>query len=502
MVKTPDTASTEFEIDGPDASPLAHRRQFVIAPRPLAFGPGWRSETLPGGLQLSLHEDLPLKRVTHQRREVMLLGRAIPLNDAASDAGDDARDGEKLPSRTRASRFAVLDWPYLMPDPASVFPLLYGETPDGPVVTSSPTLGRLAGVPHSPGREIHPVGLNWTPPPGTVGGGLRKLLRDQKLHLPSLRVEPCPSPISPLGSFVEARDELVDTLIGILRHVGEKGDLVRVMLTAGVDSRTILAAAAASEIRFETVTMIFDGIKPAELDIAAQLSRYFGVRHVVFGPQPRKESYAEVWREHTGTSYASVGADMLVPENQYRYLVAGSTSVGGGCFEIGRRFFRHRFEDLNFDNVKGEDLWRRSEDRPPDPRTIQFFDDWLEWRREHPDGFDLVDSYYLDQRIGGWLSYVEHGLGMYPGDLVLAGNCIRIFSALITPGNREREAGKLQRAAIAAMAPGLARIPINPASARQRLKVAKVGTKRVVKRVIRRLFPGLAEGPLRPYLGR
>jgi hypothetical protein len=475
-------------MEGADG-PVAHRRQFVIATRPLAFGPGWWSEPLPGGMVLSLHEDLHLERASFQGRDVTVLGRPVAFAaEGAFSPGARERDASLCDSR--ASRFAWLDWPFLRPDPGSVLPLLYGETPHGPIVTSSSALGRLAGAKHSLGRMIHRRGLNWTPPPGTVGGGLLKLLRDQKLHLPSLRVEVSPSPVTPLGSFDVARKSLVETLTTIMCGIGDRDGPVRMMLTGGLDSRTVLAAAVSSGIEFETVTMAFDTVKPADVEIAAQMSRYLGVRHTVSGAQPWEDSRLEVWRQHTAQSHSDAQDAFLVPENQYRFMDAGSTAVGGGCFELGRRFFRHRFEGLRLDTVTGEDLWRRSEARPPDPATVAYLDAWLAWRREHPDGLDLIDSYYLDQRIGGWASAVDQGLDIYAGEMVLPGNCTAVFSALITPGEKERAAGKLQRAAIADMVPGLARFPINPLSARGRLKVANVAAKRAVKGMLRWLLPG------------
>jgi hypothetical protein len=81
-----------------------------------------------------------------------------------------------------------------------------------------------------------------------------------------------------------------------------------------------------------------------------------------------------------------------------------------------------------------------------------------------------VDSFYLDQRIGGWLAAIEHGLDLLPGRSFQPVNSLPVLRALVTPGIEERLSGELQKDAIRRMAPELLRFPVNPLTAFQNAK--------------------------------
>jgi hypothetical protein len=467
-----------------DAGPRAHRRQFVMARQPVLPDEDWASRAISNGFYLSYQRDLPVHVLEREGQSVILLGHAVPV---APGAGPDELAG----------RFVRIEWPYLYPDPSALLPIYYGTTPDGPLITSSPSLAARLGGGAVTHREIAWSGLNWTPPPATAVAGIATLLRDQRLVIPSATVEGLDCPIRPAASVEAARDEMAADLTSLAGTLKDRGGTTYLALTAGLDSRTLLAGLLAAGTRFECVTQSFDGVKPADIEIAGRISRHLGVPHHVIDPEAFDEAPLRLWREHGLESYHDADDAHLIPQNQYRFLGAGDLLVRGGCFEFGRRFYASRFTGLDFGNATGAALWSRFEATVPHPPTVAALEAWLDWRRRHADGLDLADSFYLDQRAGGWLSAVEHGLDMLPGLSLPAANCNRILSALITPGEADRLDGRLQRDVIRRLEPGLLRFPVNPPSLGERATRLLHRTRDGIKRRLKRVLPGAVVRRLR-----
>lgn len=459
-----------------DAGPRAHRHQFVISRQPFLPDEDWTSQALSNEFHLSHQRDLPVQVLEQDGRSVMLLGHAFAL---APGAGPDEMAG----------RFARIEWPYLYPDPSVLLPIHYGDTPGGPLVTSSPSLAARLGGGAVTSRGIAWSGLNWTPPPGTAVAGIARLMRDQRLAIPTATAERVECPIRPAASVTAARDAMAADLTALAGTLKDRPGTTYLALTAGLDSRTLLASLLAAGTRFECVTQSFDGVNPADIEIAGRISRHLGIRHHVVGPEAFDEAPLRLWREHGLKSYSDADDAYLIPQNQYRFLGAGDLLVRGGCFEFGRRFYASRFTGLDFGNATGTALWSRFEAAAPHPPTVAALDAWLDWRRGHADGFDLVDSFYLDQRAGGWLASVEHGLDMLPGHSFPMANCSRILSALITPAEADRANGRLQRDVIRLLEPGLLRFPVNPVGFGERATRVLHRTRDGIKRRIKRVLP-------------
>lgn len=463
-----------------ELSLAAHRRQFVLASAPVLPEPGWHSLAVSKDCHFSHQPDLPVRRMDRDGRQMTVFGHGLAA--MAEPAGSDLAE-------SLAGRFGWIDWPYLYPDACALFPVYYGNAPNGPMITSSLALaGRITGATTSE-RQISWEGLNWTPPPGTPVTGFRKLMRDQRLHIPTATPEHIDRALRPAASVEQARDNMASDLTGIAGALRDRPGTTYLALTAGLDSRTLLAALIAADARFECVTQTFDGVNPNDIEVAGRIARHLGLKHHVIGPEIRDEGLTRIWREHSAETYSDADNVHLLPQNQYRFLGAGDVLVRGGCFELGRRFYAARLVGLDLGNVTGAALWSRFEAGAPSPQAATALDEWLDWRRRHDNGLDLVDAFYLDQRAGGWLSAVEHGLDMMPGLSMPAANCGRILSALITPSVADREAGRLQRETIRQLAPGLLRFPINPTSLGDRATKLLRRTRSSLTRRLKQVLP-------------
>jgi hypothetical protein len=173
---------------------------------------------------------------------------------------------------------------------------------------------------------------------------------------------------------------------------------------------------------------------------------------------------------HTADSFAGVDLHYLVPGNAYRFLEKDHALIRGGCFELGRRFYRRKFGGLEVSEATGEQVLSRFKS-DANAENVRFLNEWLAWRRSHRNGLDLTDNFYLDQRLGGWLSALEQSLDVLAGNSIQPVNCERFLSSLIAPMSREeRSTGALQREVIRHLDSKLLKIPINPISFAQKLK--------------------------------
>ena len=459
-------------------------RQFVCTNAPEYAVPGWRRLPLPDGWALHLHPDAAVETLSADPAAPGLrIGHAFNL-DAAGETG--------------AGRFAVLKWPLVLPDAGALLALYWGARGDRRVVASSPRLAAqvLDGTPRPlPGGAPlrHSSAFNYIPGPGAPFAGLRRLFHDQALDLAAFAVRHNPSPIRPLGSYGAALGTLAEELVGFAAALrGSVRGKVYLPLTAGLDSRTLAAAFVAAGLPFETVTFDFCGKPRADVAVARAISRRLGVRHRALRlARPDPEAAARIAAQVAG---AVLGWDQtdVFPGGGYGYLGPGDVTVAGACFEVGRQLTGEtRFKGLDFGNATGAEVWRRRTDAPAAPAFAGFLDEWIAWRRAHPLAMDFAAAFYLDQRLGGWRAALESGLDLLPGVSLCPANSAAVYSAMITPDPAAQREGRLQKDAIALLAPELLEFPLNPPPLRAR--VARM--RRALAAGLRTRLPRFAPAP-------
>jgi hypothetical protein len=429
-----------------------HARQFILARQVHLINPDWLVQDIGNGWLLSHAPDLTLERSGAD----LIIGDNVQLPGGGQMA--------------RAGRYCVITYPLLQPDAAALFNLYFCLRDKDSFITSSPALAQRLGAQHAPGRHLAWSGMNWNPVPGTPLKDTRRLLRDQVLNLESLAVTFRPeAALVALPGAQLALQILCENLQATARGLTQNGQLF-LALTAGLDSRTLAAALLSSGVKFDCVTQNFKGVKKADIAVASDICRYLGIRHHVIEPILTGNTASHIWRQHTLASYSDADDNLLLNADQYRFLHKDTILIRGGLFETGRRFYQWKFPTLDFATATGNALFRFFESTATDDLAVGALDTWLQWRRAHDNGLDLVDSFYLDQRIGGWLAAIEHGLDLLPGRSFQPVNSLPVLRALVTPGIEERLSGELQKDAIRRMAPELLRFPVNPLTAFQNAK--------------------------------
>lgn len=404
-----------------------HRRQFLISRSEAPSG--WHSVPLKDGWFLFHHPEA----LVEKRDNYYTIGTRLP--------------GE-------GGRFAHLEWPYLTVDVGGLMGVFYDQKHE----CASSSLALLSK--NHTGVSVAPLPrnlINWFPD-GPLPG-VKRLLRDQRLHLPTMSPEWFDRKITPLGSDLEARKALAEALTESTLAIPSDKRLF-LALTGGKDSRTLAATLLAADIRFETYTQVYPGIARSDVKIAKAISKHIGVRHHLITPDGYNQDILKAWENHTCRAVHDAD-NTFFPSGQYNFALSDVVLVRGGCFEVGRRFYSERLNSLDFTNVTGQDIVDRFQSASD---KVAGLDEWLEWRRKHDCGLDLIDSFYLDQRMGGWVSAIEQGLDMLPSISLHPVNNLNSYRALMTPAIDDRTSEKLQIETIRELAPNLLRWEFNPKS--------------------------------------
>ena len=414
-----------------------HNRQFVISKQEVCPGPDWAYVDIAPSFKLSYQTNL---RLTHTKGTITL--------------------GHQLGEYS--GRFVKIEWPYLYTDAAAMLAVYYGADPSSAAISSSPALlAKALKLPIS-ARQLRWGGMSWFPHCRVQGA--RRLFRDQRLHIPTLTVERRPEQALTAWPSVEAaRLALATDLTNTAHDLARRSNKIYVSLTAGLDSRTVFAAFLSAGIKFDAYTSDIRGvINPRDPQIARQICRTIGVKHKIVRMQPRRDDLAHTVKEHTIDSCCDAHDSYYLPCNGFRFLESGDAVVFGGVFGFERHYFEAQLAGLNFENATGTILWPRLDNEAVHSSTAADLDDWLAWRRCNSNGLDLVRSFCLDQKVGGWSAAIQQGLDLLPGISIHPANSPRCLNALITPDRKERIERRLQRETIFFLEPKLLRFPINP----------------------------------------
>lgn len=435
---------------------IVHRRQFAISREHAQLPPRWRRVAIGGGYTLCHDPALATAEIAPQLGGGLLLGNAF-------GHGSDASTG----------RYAALQFPLLSTDATGLLALYYRIDPAGVVVTSSPAVAKaFFGAEASP-RALPRTGLNWHPSPASPLTGWSRLMADQTINLDTGRVEHRGLSVRSALDEDQAVSRVGELLTASAAQIAPRYERVLLPLTAGLDSRTLMAALIAANVPFETFTQVFGKNSHHDAVLAAEISRRYGIRHHVVKSQGNNERWARSLAMHQLDSVHDADVASLFAGGLYANLRQGDVMLRGGLFELGRLDYHGRLYGLSFGRNPerlAAAILRRFRERPDGPLHAAV-EAWVKHRLRHDIGLELGDAFFFDQDIGGWLSAVEQGLDSLPGVSLHPANSIAALRCLMSTTSTRRRAGCIQRRMIAQIDPELDRFEYNPVrQLRQRLR--------------------------------
>jgi hypothetical protein len=453
---------------------MLHRRQFLLAPVPRQPAPGWATRQLPAGT-LSYHLDLPVQTVRDAAgADWCLLGLAVQTDPERDDPIREIARArtEAVPplSRSWAGRWLLVGEGTVVPDAAALLSCFYRRDGTGGCwISSSPQV--LFEVARLDASEIDPrtltfnTGVTWYPPPASRFSSVRRLLPSQVLDIRSGAAASwdfLPS-IEPARPYAETLVRLAERLVTPLARLPGPDGRLWLSLTAGIDSRLILAIASHLGLRFDTFTHEPPGLSIGDRFVPPLLARGTGASHrLIRGGAPSIEAQSRYDFHAAGHS---VDLDReYYARGQWDFVRAGDILLHGGCFETGRCFYYDRFpEGGDCRLVPSGEVLASGLGEPTASTAAAGLEEWAEICRQTPvPWLDWRDRLYIEQRIAGWLSSLEQSLDLFPGTRFHPANAAETYALLLSLPAERRAAAHHQRDLVAGLAPHLTDMPVNP----------------------------------------
>ena len=501
-----DVSKSRFDRgDGPTSlqALIAHQKQFVLGPLPVRVRPEWESLQLADQLVLSLCPKLRAARLrSKDGKDYYLLGLAVLADVPGSSIERTflSKHSSEIEEWTGfwAGKWVLISAERCWQDAAGMLGLYHRRTSAGVWISSSPAilggyLPNVAPAARLPWKIAHEKGMDWIPAPLTTRENVFKLFALRSIDPQTGAIRPVRFTAAESSSTKDIR-VLASTLKTLMGNWGQLDFRERAVgLTAGFDTRTVLAAATAANVSFEAFTDVYELIARADRELPPRLAARVGVVHR-FENDSGIEINAVRARQaaiiaHMDRAIFHPTAAMCATGRADHMHDAGLTIAGGHGFEIGRcaqwaRFFR---AGLTARVPTPGDLLRSFFRARPKPLSL-----WTEamaaWEQSLSDpvalDLDWRDRFYLEQRLGAWASTVQRTLDVLDGNFFYPANCLWVAHLMLQYSPKERRAGLAQRAAIRLLAPPLAELPYNPEPAAIRIRRTLAMACLVAKRAV------------------
>jgi hypothetical protein len=321
--------------------------------------------------------------------------------------------------------------------------------------------------------------MNWYPPPYTRYRSVRRLLPSQILALSTgdVRSRRLLPDTGLDGDDDAILDALQTSLLTALRRLAHRAQTVWVPLSAGYDSRLVLALALYAGIPVKTYTMrkvnawhpsingrpFTSYASNADMTLPPLLAREAGLEHCWIPKGPFNREALELYDYHTD-GHTLENDRVYFAHGQWDWAERGDLILRGGAFEVGHCFYWKRFPDgLPIGSLPAPSSIIEAFGLKSESIHANGIRAWLNWASEAPPvAIDWRDRMYIEQRIAGWLSAFEQALDLTLAERFYVVNSARTF-ALLTALPEET---RLRRAhhvdLIRRMAPSLLRVPFNP----------------------------------------
>lgn len=490
------------------SSPHLYRNQFVLGPHwPEALA-DWKGHEIAGGRWLVAHPELPIARAVQNDRALTLIGFMLDPGDP--DAGDDrilARLLERCDSLAPllaatadlGGRWLLVaeygERAYLITDALGLRHALYTQEPDaaGPWVMSQAGLAaQLLGL--APDEQAEAFLDSYVvraarpeyywPGTSTPLRGLRHLLPNHYLDLGSGEVKRYwPAQPLPSCSPDEAAERVAALMSGLLRAAAARFDLV-LSITAGIDSRLVLAAARAIPGRFSCITVRQTKMADhsADIEVPARLLARLGLAHeVVRASAGMSADFSWTFKRNVLLAHDPYGPDA---EAILRRFGRAKVAVTGSGAEVARCAFRAKFPLSDWRSITPKQLaWLEAMSHP---YAVRCFSEWLEGAGTPP-GLKLLDLFEWEQGQGNWLAMSQLEFDAAWRDIFTPYNCRALLVTMLGVEERYRRSPDyaLFRSAAARLWPEVLSEPVNPHKRTGRWTQWKTFPRRLLRSYVR-----------------
>lgn len=449
-----------------------HRRQFVIGPAPFRPYDDWRCQQLDAACWLSHCPTLRIAQYTDaDGGSWVLLGLAVATLAAEPQVQIPQTPTVKVPTLygSWAGRWILLGAGQVHLDASGLLGCCYGrDTSQQLWASSSPAL--LAGIlfpqaaPTVDRRVLrYEVGISWYAPPRSRLAGIRRLLPSQVLDLGRGTVVPRPlmPEIVPDRDPAAAVAEIEQSLLSAISHLARISDRPWLGLTAGYDSRLMLALSYRAGIVVAPFTRISARTAAADRLLPPKLARQCGYPHVAMRRRQFFPERRQLALDHNASCVSAGDAEPFI-----QGIRDGMTGIafGGHGFAVASGFAQLRRLPATVDDAeRGAAQIARLFQEPLTSSATAGLKEWLTWVLEHPQAhLDWRDRFFIEQRQAGWLAAKEQLYDLLPLERVPILNAARNYAILLGVPPEQRLGSVVQAEMIRRTAPFLLQYPFNP----------------------------------------
>jgi hypothetical protein len=489
--------------------PRLHRRQFIASTTETRQFPGWKRFSIGGEMFFEAHPDLETTLVEQADCTLALLGFIIDPDHPAD--GNEAVMERLVP--LASDRLAFLEatnrlggrWLLFLrtaetflcfADPCGLRQLVYANLPGGQLfLASQPGLIAEATV-----CEVDPAAQSfiaseyfqkrpeyWWPAGLTLYRGISQLLPNHLLDLRARQVSRF-WPSKPLETL--SPQDAVQRGGKLLRDLLEAGSRrfhLALALTAGIDSRSLLAASRELKERLSYYTCIYYDLNPASPDIRVprRLLKKLGVPHEVLDcSSSMSQEFADLYAQNVRFAHPAWGN---IAHGFARQGKKDWVCIKGNCAEIARWFY---YKESYPETIDGQAL-NNVAGFGKQAYTRQALEAWLDEARPAAErgGIDILDLFYWEQRMGSW-----QAMSQLEWDIVAESytpfNCRDLLTVLLSTPRESRRPPRypLFRDLVLSLWPEALSEPVNPVPLRRWLR----DLRRQAKKSLRKFLPARA----------
>ncbi len=471
------------------AANLRYRRQFIAASKPLASFGGWQHRSFPTEkLEVYVHPEVavtPALASFDGSTRMLLIGFALDPTEPGKD--DEQIVRELLASETLsidaiassvsrwAGRFVLIvslrGRLYVFHDPCGLRSVYYAHR-EGVMYLGSQPLIFSEVFPLLASKELNLFQSSeyvsshieyWVPSGASLYEGVRHLLPNHYLDMAEQKQRRYwPLTTLPKAAVEAASEEAAICLRGLMQAARARFRLA-LPLTAGWDSRTVLAACREVVEDVCIYTLLYRDLTPQSADVRtpARMLRALGIRHHVFDCScPAADEFRRIYKSNVFLAHddwcgIAYGLWQNYPQDR--------VCIKGNCSEIARCFYykwgAHEEIRSGLQLAGFESGWAEM------PFIVDQLDEWLKDAREVclSTGMDVLDLFYWEHRMGSWQaqSQTEWDIAQ---EAFTPFNCRPLLLGMLAVPNEYRRAENyaLHRRVIERLWPQLLKWPINP----------------------------------------
>lgn len=452
-----------------------HRRQFVLGPEPALARPDWITEIHGADRIFSRCPELRTVKITDRLNNPwLLLGLAVEIDPSKPAPADAVRaaDPTQIDDIVHgwSGRWLLIGPDRILSDASALLGCLYCRDRDDKLWIS--TSARLL-IDHGLGGEadlcdsrqlVHERGISWFPPPFTRFAPIQRLLPSQGLDPRSGETKPrALMPVITTEAPVEDTMAWLETALttAIVRLRNSEEQKLWLGLTAGYDSRLMLALAVQAGVALTAYTRLTPRMSLADRILPPQLALSVGYEHRTFIDRTPPSDRRALVAEHAAGSISA--GDALPLLKGTRDTLTG-ISFGGHGFALASGFWNWRNlpEAMPEPAVVADRFFELAREPAGSPAR-QGIEAWAGWARQTAQaGLDWRDRLFIEQRQAGWLAAKEQAFDMQRLERWPILNCGAIYAKLLSLPAPSREGSNLQAMMVSRLAQALGRFAYNP----------------------------------------